>query len=651
MAPQAETAAAAAVNADARLLLVLSVSSDGSVLCCFTAVKPISGASESDGCSSLCPCGSSSPACVVPAAPPLTPHLRGLHSLPLPQRPGQSASFRPIVVLGQAVQSGMLRCDLQRQQRQHGAEEEGMASDEEALLLLNEIDEIDALPAPHCPPPPPSLLLQCAADDEKKTPPSPRNRSRSDPLSFSSPSCSSPSSPVGELVINIGTATAADTTMSSLTSPSLSAQAATALPASVPGSPGPVSSASLRPAVDTAGEFADSRWELQLLLRLYRELVTRMLAMQQDRDDWIPMEVRRVRLQQRIDGMRRRSASPLQSQHQHRQQQLQYLHSLAFSPPPSDSAFAPGLCVRTFSCPVCLDECPSYTAIALPCSHSICSGCLRNFLSSLILRGETTIRCPCWTTRPCPAVLSSAIISAYTSAAVYSHWQRICTQKRDSSYRSCPRCGHQQKGSRLRSAMRCDSCQFAYCFHHSAAHPPSQSCRSYVRSQAAANKDSLVVIALTTVRCPSCAAPVEKESGCNHLCCSQCQCEFCFLCGSRYLNGLHFWEWNCLTGCPGLQHAPGMAGERRTAGRLLCRSLLGWPITLLLVPTLLLLLLALLATVELLWLAGVLCCLPALLWLGCCCRGRISRWQWRTEERFRFWLCLGPRLLERLCSC
>ena len=172
-----------------------------------------------------------------------------------------------------------------------------------------------------------------------------------------------------------------------------------------------------------------------------------------------------------------------------------------------------------------------------------------------------------------------------------------------------------------------------------------------MKTQKNSVRASLKCIAQTTVQCPSCGVAVELSSGCNHVTCSQCECEFCFLCGGRYLCGLHFWDYNFLTGCPGMQHAGGVAGERRTLRLRLYRLLIGYPLTLILVPLLLLLAVAAFVLVEVLWLALFVALLPAVLLLFCCCSSWVERWEWRTTERVNFWLFLGPRVLRRLCSC
>ena len=53
------------------------------------------------------------------------------------------------------------------------------------------------------------------------------------------------------------------------------------------------------------------------------------------------------------------------------------------------------------------------------------------------------------------------------------------------------------------------------------------------------------------VKCPHCGYGTEKIYGCNHMTCSKCRKEWCWLCRGNY-NDYHFNEWNFF-GCPGAQ--------------------------------------------------------------------------------------------------
>ena len=212
--------------------------------------------------------------------------------------------------------------------------------------------------------------------------------------------------------------------------------------------------------------------------RLYRQVVAQMLQHEQAEDgEWTAMEARRVALQERIDRHMRaavgpavrgvpRWGSPLQERAEAREVRDVRLSLW------TDDLDCDASSTVTFACPVCLESLPSHCGVSLPCSHVVCGSCLSSYLSTHIAEGQIIIRCPCFTTRPCPAVLSNALIAAFTPAVQYSHWLRLCRQKKNSAYRACPRCDHQQKGNRLRPSMRCHKCHFQYT--HSLTHPPAQ---------------------------------------------------------------------------------------------------------------------------------------------------------------------------------
>lgn len=51
-----------------------------------------------------------------------------------------------------------------------------------------------------------------------------------------------------------------------------------------------------------------------------------------------------------------------------------------------------------------------------------------------------------------------------------------------------------------------------------------------------------------TKQCPGCDAPIEKNMGCNHMTCSRCHCEFCWLCLARLDSHLQVHECNVYEG-------------------------------------------------------------------------------------------------------
>ncbi|KAH8887415.1 RWD-domain-containing protein [Thozetella sp. PMI_491] len=84
----------------------------------------------------------------------------------------------------------------------------------------------------------------------------------------------------------------------------------------------------------------------------------------------------------------------------------------------------------------------------------------------------------------------------------------------------------------------CEDCGFAFCSRcFQSWHGEFYRCRPRDNKDQLTEEDkaSLEYMKLHTTPCPTCAAPVQKTHGCNHMICYRCQSHFCYLC-SAWLN-------------------------------------------------------------------------------------------------------------------
>lgn len=81
----------------------------------------------------------------------------------------------------------------------------------------------------------------------------------------------------------------------------------------------------------------------------------------------------------------------------------------------------------------------------------------------------------------------------------------------------------------------CEDCGFAFCSRcQQSWHGEFVRCSAPRKKGELTEEDiaSLEYVKLHTTPCPTCAAPVQKTHGCNHMLCYRCQSHFCYLCSA-----------------------------------------------------------------------------------------------------------------------
>jgi len=205
---------------------------------------------------------------------------------------------------------------------------------------------------------------------------------------------------------------------------------------------------------------------------------------------------------------------------------------------------------KHYLCLICGDEYSIENIYVLDnCNHKYCIDCLEQMLMVKINDGSVQeINCPDPT---CGNQIDynqiKQIVRDERTFAKYEEFNLKKTLETIPDLRWCPRpgCGNAMIGSNDNPMMICsnDSCRFSFCFRCKEEWHADVTCEKYQEWKVENNEAEARYIdwvKTNTRDCPKCRANIQKNGGCNHMTCSNCRHEFCWLCKIDY-NSSH-WE-------------------------------------------------------------------------------------------------------------
>ncbi|XP_056270263.1 E3 ubiquitin-protein ligase RNF19B [Pseudoliparis swirei] len=207
-------------------------------------------------------------------------------------------------------------------------------------------------------------------------------------------------------------------------------------------------------------------------------------------------------------------------------------------------------------CPLCLVRQPAERLPELlGCGHRSCLCCLRLYLRIEITESRVQLSCPECAERLSPRQVADILDDAALLDKYEEFLLRRCLAS-DPDCRWCPApdCGFAVIASGCASCPRLvcrrEGCGAEFCYHCKQAWHPNQTCDSARQQRAQSlHTHSNHSPSYTQEQgpaddikpCPRCGAFIIKmnDGSCNHMTCSVCGCEFCWLC-MKEISDLHY---------------------------------------------------------------------------------------------------------------
>ncbi|CAG9313928.1 unnamed protein product [Blepharisma stoltei] len=181
--------------------------------------------------------------------------------------------------------------------------------------------------------------------------------------------------------------------------------------------------------------------------------------------------------------------------------------------------------------------------------HIFCEDCIKMYLKTKINDSQVLkILCP---GENCKNLFTDEMIQAITDPDLFEKYKKFKWRAElllDPQIKWCPtpNCDGFMKGSSKKPRLICPICSYELCFKCGNAWHGKKTCEEIVdegyETWAKGKEIQL---------CPKCKHRIEKIEGCNHMSCSICSYQWCWLCRGAY-SAYHFRSMNPF-GCPNLQ--------------------------------------------------------------------------------------------------
>jgi hypothetical protein len=209
-------------------------------------------------------------------------------------------------------------------------------------------------------------------------------------------------------------------------------------------------------------------------------------------------------------------------------------------------------------CKICFDRVEKELFTKLECGHEYCSECIIELIETAT-RSYSMLALVCPEIRCRRKMSSNFIADKVKSAGHFDCHEKFTNMNNDLLVLKDPTklmcinmsCNYvfSVRNKHQKQFFQCEKCKTQFC----------GVCKLEDHEMGLCPKDSTdnfraLIKERVMTYCPACHVPIEKSEGCNHMSCSICTFQFCWLCNKKFTR-FHFSHYNFLFGCPGMQNS------------------------------------------------------------------------------------------------
>ncbi|XP_013385980.1 potential E3 ubiquitin-protein ligase ariadne-2 [Lingula anatina] len=222
----------------------------------------------------------------------------------------------------------------------------------------------------------------------------------------------------------------------------------------------------------------------------------------------------------------------------------------------------PPVISNSFLCSVCVQRCPIENMQELSCRHQYCKDCWGMYFKMQIEQGVSTgIECM---GKDCNILATEDfVLSTVSQPEIRDKYQRFAFSdyvKSHPELRFCPGANCATVVRALESKRKrvvCKECKTAFCFKCGMDYHAPTDCDTIKKwlTKCADDSETANYISAHTKDCPKCHVCIEKNGGCNHMQCSKCKYDFCWMCLGDWKNhGSEYYECSRYKENPNIAH-------------------------------------------------------------------------------------------------